>query len=82
MTWNLDDNTRTLDRVVIEPGLAVWNYNYDLDRVVAFDHDSHGQRWWKTERGTFDSSRLWARHPETRQPAEDALRQNVETEDE
>lgn len=65
MTWNQDDPTRTLDRVEVVPGLCIWNYNLDLDMVIAFDHKSHGQNWWRTERGVFDAQRMWVRHPVT-----------------
>jgi len=70
MTWNLTDPTRTLDRVTVVEGLAIWNYNLDRDRVVSFLRESHGQRWWNTERGMFDASRMWVRHPNTGEPAE------------
>ena len=79
MTYNLTDPTRTLDRHTVKPGLAIWNYNLDVDEVVEFDHESHGQRWWRTKRGCFDASRMWVIHPGTGQRAEDALRQSVET---
>jgi len=71
MTWNLTDPTRTLDRVLVVEGLAIWNYDYRLDRVVSFSHESHGQRWWNCEHGLFDASRMWVRHPDTGQPAAD-----------
>lgn len=65
----------TDDGVPITPGLQVWNYNYDRDRVVSVGHVELEQirgvqtgrtvTWWRTERGLFDGSRLSVHHPVT-----------------
>lgn len=65
----------TSDGVPITPGLLVWNYNYDQDRVVRVGHvedemiqgvpTGRTVTWWRTERGLFDGSRMSVQHPVT-----------------
>jgi hypothetical protein len=66
MTWNLTDPTRTLDRALIVPGLAVWDYNMHATTVAREDNDG----WWFMADGCYMShDRMWVRHPVTDEPA-------------
>lgn len=62
-------NDLTADGVKIEPGLAIWNYNYDRDEVVRFDFEDNGKGWYATARGLFNGERMTTRHPATGEPA-------------
>ena len=53
----------TADGVLIEPGLAVWNYDYRRDEVVRFLHEENGNGWYETRLGMFDGSRMTTGHP-------------------
>ena len=87
-----DPRFRTADGAVITPGLAVWDYNYELVVIdpKQFERPNgriHRDSWdgsFDTLRPdgtlgkTFDGQRLSHRHWTTTQLASDALRLRVE----
>jgi hypothetical protein len=57
---------RTIDNVPVVPGMWVLDYNWRIGQVKATPpHESHGVHWFDLTTGTFDGSRMWARHPNT-----------------
>jgi len=76
--FNPHDNT-TIDGVVVTEGLVVWDYNLRISTVMA-DRDVDyrcpdycgNDHWFDTTGGSFNGSRMWARHPSTRQLAREA----------
>lgn len=70
-TWPL---ASTLDGFIVEPGLAVWDYDLRLCTVERLDHvDQAGTPWFRTTTGTFDGGRLWVNHPFDKTDARTAL---------
>ena len=72
MSDNLSRTTtsHTIDGHPVTEGLLVWDYNLRPARVIGVDHTANdGTVWWETDTGMFDGSRMWVRHPSTRQQA-------------
>ena len=64
----------TIDGFIVDPGLAVWDYDLKPCTVESMHHvDQAGTPWFKTTTGMFDSKRMWVNHPTTKQPASSAL---------
>lgn len=67
--------THTLDGVLVEPGLRVWDYDLRPRIVGPTNRVSHGVPWWDMvipdgeyagQLGSaMDPSRMWAKHPTT-----------------
>ena len=64
----------TNDGYVVEPGLAVWDYDLKPCIVESYNHTEAGTPWFTTDNGgLFDGGRMWVYHPTTNQPARQAL---------
>lgn len=67
--------SKTIDGTEVQPGMQVWNYNLERDTVRSISHtEADAQQgvptgrtttWWNTDKGLFDGSRMWVRHPST-----------------
>lgn len=69
---------KTIDGVLVTPGLWVWDYNLRLSQVQSDNYASavrgctamgatfdgcRSDHWFNTTGGLFNGSRMWVRHP-------------------